>query len=75
VTLESLSQSGATVGVGLGLPPVSGIGCHISRLVEVAPGAGPHLSLPVEIGTFCVSIIDLGALTAAASFQLRLSHP
>jgi hypothetical protein len=75
VTLESLSQSGATVAVGVGLPPVGGTGCHISRLVEVAPGGGPHLSMPIEAGTFCVAVFDRGMLTGPASFQLRLDHP
>ena len=75
VTLESLGQTGATVGVGLGLPPVSGTGCHVSRMVEVTAGGGPHLSLAVDIGTFCVSVIDVGALAAPAAFSLRIDHP
>jgi hypothetical protein len=76
VTLESLSQSGARVGVGLGLQPLSGAGCHLSRMVEVEPGGGPHLSMPVDIGTtFCVSVIDVGQLTSSASFNIRIDHP
>jgi hypothetical protein len=75
ITLESLGPQASRVGLVVGLPPLTGSGCVPSRFVEVSPGGGPHLALPVDIGTYCVSVVDVGAQTGSVAFQVRIGHP
>lgn len=75
VSLEGLGGSGARVGLGLGLPRDTGIGCIATRAVEVTSGSGPHISLPADVGFYCVTIFDIGTLTSSVPFSIRVGHP
>ena len=73
IMLESLGEQATRVGLAIGLPPISGSGCLVSRFDEVSAGGG--FVIPVDIGTYCVSLIDIGEQTGPVAFSVRIQHP
>jgi hypothetical protein len=74
VIMDTISPASvASLNVGVGFPRVDGGGCQLTQSF-VAPRGG-QLSVPVEIGTYCVKVSDPGTLTELTSFSLRIVHP
>ncbi len=75
VTLVSNSgPSTAKLGFGIGVPDVLGSGCLFTRSSDTAV-TGTSFSLPVDAGTYCVRVYDVGALTANVTFTITIVRP
>lgn len=74
VTLVSAGPpSTIKVGFGVGVPDVYGSGCLFTRSADSTAGAS--FSLPVDAGTYCVRVYDIGNLTENISFSLTIVRP
>ena len=71
----TLTAAGATLGVGVGLPRVSGGGCRLGVSVNASAGTAPQISAPADAGQYCVQVFDLGTLTDPVGFALKIDHP
>lgn len=71
----TLTAAGATLGLGIGLPRVTGGGCRLSVSVNTPPGSTPQISTSVDAGQYCVQVYDLGTLTDPVGFALKIDHP
>jgi len=74
VTLTSAGTSTTKVGFGIGVPDVTGSGCVFTRSSETA-AAGTSFSLPVDAGTYCVRVYDIGTLTTNITFSVTIIRP
>ena len=72
VTMES---AGSTVGLGVGLPRVTGGGCRLGVSVTTGGGSAPQISTQADAGQYCVQVFDLGTLTDPIPFTLKIDHP
>jgi len=74
VIMDTISPASvASLNIGVGFPRSDGGGCELTRVFTGSRGA--QLTLPVEIGTYCVKVTDPGTLTALTSFTMRIVHP
>lgn len=74
VTLASVGGSTTQkVGFGIGIPDALGAGCLFTRSLEAAAGA--QISTPVDFGTYCVRVYDLGTLTATTGITVTIVRP
>lgn len=78
VTLVSLSTGGAApiaavMQLGAGVP--NGPGCEETTSVTAAPGLTSQLVLALAPGIYCAQLTDVGNLTTATSFVVRIVHP
>jgi hypothetical protein len=71
--LESLTPDTARVGLGIGIPEVSGA-CAVTRQILMA-GPGDEISIAVAGGNYCVTVFDPGTLAAPVAFSVRIDHP
>jgi hypothetical protein len=71
----TMTTAGATVGLGVGLPRVSGGGCRLSVVVNSGGSASPQISTPADAGQYCVQVFDLGTLTDPVGFAMKIDHP
>lgn len=71
----TLLSAETTIGVGVGLPRVSGGGCRLGVAVSTGGGSAPQISVPADVGQYCVQVYDLGTLTDPVSFSLKIDHP
>ena len=71
----TLTAAGATLGVGVGLPRVSGGGCRLGVSVNASAGTAPQISAPADAGQYCVQVFDLGTLTDPVGFAVKIDHP
>lgn len=62
------------LGFGIGVPDALGSGCLFTRSSEAAT-AGTSFSLPVDAGTYCVRVYDVGAMTANITFSITIVRP
>ncbi len=78
VTLQSVSPN-STLGVGLGIPSLAGTGCSLTRFVRTAGSGTPQITAPVDLGSYCVRVSDVGSLilppSGTATFTLVIVHP
>jgi hypothetical protein len=76
VQLTNVSQN-FKVGLGIGLANVSGTICALAVSVNTAGQSTPQLSVPVDAGTYCVEIFDVGNLPpkSLAAFSITVVHP
>jgi hypothetical protein len=74
LTLDSLAQDVA-VGLALGLSRSDGAGCYGTITVEATAGSAPQIASPVDAGNYCVSIYDIGNISAPATFSITIVHP
>ena len=72
VTMES---AGSTVGLGVGLPRVTGGGCRLGVSVNTGGGSAPQITTQADAGQYCVQVFDLGTLTDPVAFTLKIDHP
>jgi hypothetical protein len=75
VTLNSAGAPGTAVGLGVGVPSTGIARCTLSTSIVTAAGPGPQLSAPVDAGTYCVAVYDLGTLTDAIAIDLTIVFP
>jgi hypothetical protein len=80
VTLVSLRPSGNQVAtlntiVGLGLGTPQGTDCALSSATTTAPGLRTQVTVATNISTYCVKVADVGNLTGAADYTIRIVHP
>jgi len=74
VTLEGLgAPAGATLGFGLGVPPLTGSGCALTYSQTATTGVS--ISAAVDIGTYCVKLFDLASMTEPANFTIKIGKP
>jgi len=71
----TLTGAGATVGLGVGLPRVSGGGCRLGAAVDASAGSTPQISTQADAGQYCVQVYDLGTLTDPVGFSVKIEHP
>jgi len=71
----TLTAAGATLGLGVGLPRVTGGGCRLGVSVNTAAGSTPQISTAADAGQYCVQVYDLGTLTDPVGFALKIDHP
>jgi hypothetical protein len=80
VTLLSLRPVGVltttlTTVVGLGLGTPSGTECALRSALTTAPGLTKQISVTTNVSTYCVKIADVGNLTNAVDYTVRILHP
>jgi hypothetical protein len=61
------------VGIGYGVPV--GSGCSLTASARTNAGLTAQLVTASGAGIFCVSIFDVGTLTAPTDFVIRIVHP
>ena len=80
VTLLGVALVGVTppapVTVGLGIGSVSSGGaCLLSYSVNTAGGPRAQIIGTGDVGTLCVSVFDVGNLTAPANYTITVASP
>jgi hypothetical protein len=73
VSLDSLSSGGGQLGMGLGIPGPSGVGC-VPAQVAVG-GAATTLSAAVDSGVYCVEVHTVGQTPGLVGFSTTISYP
>jgi len=71
----TVTAAGAQLGVGVGLPRVTGGGCRLGVSVNASAGSTPQISTSADAGQYCVQVYDLGTLTDPVGFALKIDHP
>jgi hypothetical protein len=71
----TLTDADTTLGVGVGLPRVTGGGCRLGVTVNTSAGSSPQISAPADAGQYCVQVYDLGTLRDPVGFALKIDHP
>jgi hypothetical protein len=61
------------LGIGVGIP--SGIGCARSTSLTAVPGLAAQLTVTLNPGTYCAAVFDVGNLSSAVNFAMRIKHP
>jgi len=73
VTLNTLSDSAATVGVSLGTYNVTGA-CQIIIANDNATQGITVTGTATATGNFCARVYDVGKLTAPVDYQISVTH-
>jgi hypothetical protein len=71
----TLTAAGDTLGLGVGLPRVTGGGCRLGVTVNASAGSTPQISTSADAGQYCVQVYDLGTLTDPVGFAVKIDHP
>ena len=71
----TLTAAGDTLGLGVGLPRVTGGGCRLGVTVTTPPGSTPQITTSADEGQYCVQVYDLGTLTDPVGFAVKIDHP
>jgi len=71
----TLTAAGATLGLGVGLPRVTGGGCRLGVSVDASAASSPQISTAADSGQYCVQVYDLGTLRDPVGFALKIDHP
>ena len=71
----TMTSAGATVGLGVGVPRVTGGGCRLGVAVNTSGSASPQITTQADAGQYCVQVFDLGTLTDQISFAMKIDHP
>jgi len=61
------------VGIGIGTP--KGTGCPRTSSVVTPPGLASQLTVTLNPGTYCAAVYDVGNLSSAANFAMRITYP
>lgn len=61
------------LGIGVGIP--SGTGCARFQSQSTSPGLSAQLTMTLNPGTYCAAVFDVGNLTSAVNFAMRIRHP
>jgi hypothetical protein len=80
VTLLSLRPSGVptttlstVVGLGLGTP--QGTDCALRSATTTTPALARQLTVTTEPSIYCVKVADIGFLSGAVDYTVRVLHP
>jgi hypothetical protein len=73
VTLASLTPS-ANVGLGLGITGGPS-DCTLNTMVTTGPGSSPQISATVDLGNYCIKLVNLGTFSGPVSFTINTVHP
>lgn len=73
VTLTNLG-SATKLGFGIGVLDSLGSGCLFTRSSDTAV-AGTSFALPVDAGTYCVRVFDVGGMTSTVTFSVTIVRP
>jgi len=77
VTLVSIFGNGVAPGVtlGLGIGTPAGTACGTSKTVNAQAGSTAQATGTFAPGVYCVSLADVGNLSAPATFTITIAHP
>lgn len=75
VTLTSAGAAGTIVGLGLGVPSSGIARCTLTTAIVTAAGSTPQIAAPVDAGTYCVAVYDVGTLTDTIAFDITIVYP
>lgn len=78
VTLASAGPPSTIVlGLGVGIPSVTGIECNFSQTVNTPAGSAPQITLPVDTGLYCAGVYDIGNIVApnGITVSVTVTHP
>lgn len=78
LTLAAVQNPGGAalttpVGIGIGIP--KGTGCPRSESLTTPPGLAAQLTVTLNPGTYCAAVYDVGTLSSAAIFAMRIKYP
>jgi hypothetical protein len=71
----TLTAAGDTLGLGVGVPRVSGGGCRLAVSVNTGAGTSPQITTSADAGQYCVQVYDLGTLRDPVGFGVKIDHP
>jgi hypothetical protein len=74
ITLLSVGPP-ATITVGLGVGTPSATSCALIQAVSTPAGTIAQLSGTANAGAFCISVFDVGNLSASVDYTVTVSHP
>jgi hypothetical protein len=74
ITESTLSSIDPATTVGLGIGQTSDSGCTLLAS-NTAATSGTVVSAEVEVGSYCISVYDVGNLTGSATYSLTVTHP
>lgn len=78
LTLAAVQNPGGAalttpVGIGIGIP--KGTGCARTSSLTTPPGLAAQLTVTLNPGTYCAAVYDVGNLSSAANFAMRITYP
>jgi hypothetical protein len=73
-TLVSIAPDSATR-IGLALGTWNGVSCKIEIAADSAQQGVTITGTASALGSFCVRVYDVGALTSNITFEVRVTHP
>ena len=75
VTLTHAGADGTTVGLGVGIPQGALASCTLATSITTAASSTPQFNVPVDTGSYCVTVYDVGTLTDTITFDLTIVYP
>ena len=76
LTLSALGPpADLVVGFGVGIPQPSGAGCYMTESVQTGAATAPQITVPVDAGTYCVRLYDLGTMKSPTAFTVTIVRP
>ena len=76
ITLTQIGPpADAVVGLGVGIPQSTGIGCLLTQAIQTGASPSPQITVPVDAGSYCVHLYDTGTLAAAVAFTVTIVRP
>jgi hypothetical protein len=73
-TLTMLGQDGASVRIGLGVRNDGANQCLPTYSLVTTPHSGRQLAVEADVGSYCVTVADIGELSGPSSFSLTIVH-
>ena len=74
LTLGALASPGP-VGLGIGITQQTGLGCFLSTIVQATADTLAQITAPVDAGSYCVKVFDVGNLTVPTAFSVTIVRP
>lgn len=75
VTTAATPGTSVNLSLGIGLGTPVGTGCSLTQQTTTTPGLVPQLTgSNVAVGTYCVTVFDVGNLTVPVNFAVRIDH-
>jgi len=74
VSLDGVTPA-TSIGLGIGLFRNDGGGCALSRSIVSTAGVTAQVSTPIDPGSYCIKVFDVGTLSDPVAFSIGFSHP
>jgi hypothetical protein len=74
-TLNNAGAAGTLVGLGLGVPTTGIANCALSTTIVTTAGPAATIAAPVDAGSYCVAVYDVGRLTSEITVDLTIVYP